>query len=83
MGDKISQQRQFDTYRITIGNHIYVHYCHDKFKISQFVQLDTLGIAIGNQTSVLYCHNTFKYLTKKGLRTILFVQDKKLYHKEQ
>ena len=31
-GDKISQQRQFDTYRITIGNHIYVHYCHDKLK---------------------------------------------------
>ena len=29
---KISQQRQFDTYKITIDNHIYVHYCHDKFK---------------------------------------------------
>ena len=64
MGDKISQQRQFDTYRITIGNHIYVHYYHDEFKISQFAQLDALRIAIGNHTSVFQCHNKLKYSTK-------------------
>ena len=47
-----------------IGNHIYVHYCDDKFRISQFAQLDTLGIAIGNHTSVLQCHNKLRYSTK-------------------
>ena len=64
MGDKIFQQTQFDTYKITIDNHIYVHYCHDEFKISQFAQLDTLRIAIGNHTSVLQCHNKLRCRTK-------------------
>ena len=76
MGVKISQQRQFDTYRIAIGNHIYVHYCHDEFKIFQFTQLDTLRIVIGNHTSVIYCHNKFKYLAKMTLDNIIGIRYK-------